>query len=199
MQVIPSLRCTSSRPTLIPRVLLDVMTFIYVAVMENMWPTTIHRLCMIFSTTHQSPTCWPLILSHDMLKSSRRLPKLWKDMWGPSQTHTHLMMAVPTPAQMCRALKASWLGRRSSGNPGSSPAVGPFRSVAARKRRIHPTLWKPQMNSLVLMWQLNYNRQKSTAGFAHIFKHNALFLYLMVHSGSVTIQRVKRWHEKVLL
>lgn len=133
IQVTLSTSCTFSLPTSLPREPLDAMTLRSVSVMENMWRTTTHRCCMTSSTIPQSPAHWALILSRDMLKSSSRLPKPWRDIEKPSQTIRRLMMLIHTPAQMHLPLRTRWHGRRLCGNPGFSPAVGHFRSAAAKR------------------------------------------------------------------
>ena len=132
-QVTRSSRFTISLPTFLRREPVDAMTLRFACVMENMWHTTTHHCCMTFSVILQSPTHWLLILSLDMLKSLRRLPKLWKDMKVPWQANRCLMTLIPRPTQMHTVFKTNWRGKRFCGDPGCSPAVVLFRSVGAKR------------------------------------------------------------------
>lgn len=133
MQVTQSSRCTFSHPTFLPPVLVDAMILRCVCVMENMWRITIHHSCMTFIVTPRSPARWTLIPSHDMLKSLNRLPKLWRNIKVRSQANRRLMTLMHTLAQIHKAFKTRWLGRRFCGDPGFSRAVGPFLSATAKK------------------------------------------------------------------
>lgn len=125
VQVTLSLRCTISLLTFPHLVPVDATTPTSASASGSTWPTTTRLWSLTFSGIPLSPAHCPPRPSRDTLRSSRRRPKLWNAIKTPSQPGSYLMM--PTGFQ------TKWRGKRFCGNPGSSRAVGPFPSVAAKR------------------------------------------------------------------